>query len=178
MCFTYEELPLIDFSAPKVINNRKRENKEMAPQDYAQNKADAKSVLSCANLANGQYLENIIEVAEKYMIETQPHDPQNTKKSIRANLNRSDKVRLPHYTHLMKLNNRLVFQAACCLPLRVLAANLDGKSVYGKTLFKSHSNSGGGKLVYEFLGMGNELIIDLKRGDSSKAQRLTFLILK
>jgi hypothetical protein len=68
----------------------------------------------------------------------------------------------------------MVFQAACCLPLRVIAANLDGDTVSGRVLYSAHSNEEGGKLVYEFQGEGSELIIDIKRGDSSKAQRLIF----
>jgi hypothetical protein len=60
--------------------------------------------------------------------------------------------------------------------LRVIAANLDGDTVSGRVLYSTHSDKEGGKLVYEFQGEGSELIIDVKRGDSTKAQRLIFKI--
>ena len=72
------------------------------------------------------------------------------------------------------LDNGLIFQAACCLPLKVIAASLDGEAVSGKILFNSHSEEMGGKLVYEFQGKGTELIVDIKRGESTRAQRLIF----
>jgi len=83
-------------------------------------------------------------------------------------------MRKPHYTFLFASNNRMVFQAACCLPLKVIAASLDGDIVSGKVLYDSHSENEGGKLVYEFQGEGSELIIDVIRGESTKAQRLIF----
>ncbi|MBM4053938.1 MAG: hypothetical protein FJ264_04525 [Planctomycetes bacterium] len=170
---------MIDFSAPKVINTQKRKSKEKTSQDHAQDKEDAKSVLKCADLTNGQYLENTIEASEKYMIETQPRSHLDaTSIASSSSNNRSADLRMPHYTHLIKLNDRFIFQAACCLPLKVVAASLDGNSVSGKTLFTTHSTSGGGKLVYEFLGTGKELVVDVKRGDSAKAQRLIFLLSK
>ncbi len=178
MNLSYKELPLIDFSAQKVTSNRERKNTGKTPHDYALDRADAMSVLHCANLPNDQYLENAIQASEKHMIKTQlqqNNTPQNTI-PINANNNRPTDRKIPHYTHLIELKGHLIFQAACCLQLKIFAASLDGKSVSGKTLFNSHSDSGGGKLVYEFLGTGKELIVDLKRGESANAQRLIFQI--
>ena len=62
----------------------------------------------------------------------------------------------------------MVFQAACCLPLRVIAASLDCNTVSGRVLYNTHSENEGGKLVYEIQGKGSELIIDVRRGDSTK----------
>ncbi len=61
------------------------------------------------------------------------------------------------------------------MPLKVIAASLGGNAVSGRVLFNSHSEECGGKLVYEFDGKGTEMIIDLKRGESTRAQRLIFL---
>jgi len=83
-------------------------------------------------------------------------------------------MRKPHYTRLFALENKMIFQAACCLPLRVVAADLDGDTVSGRVLYSAHSDEEGGKLVYEFRGEGSELIIDVKRGDSTRAQRIFF----
>ncbi|MBT6563114.1 MAG: hypothetical protein HON76_11380 [Candidatus Scalindua sp.] len=60
------------------------------------------------------------------------------------------------------------------MPLRVIAANLDGDTVSGKILYCTHSDKEGGKLVYEFQREDSELIIPVKRGDSTRAQRLIF----
>ena len=62
------------------------------------------------------------------------------------------------------------------MPLRVIAANLDGDTISGKVLFSTHSDNEGGKLVYEFKGKGSELTIDVKRGDSTRAQRIIFKV--
>ncbi|MCP4254933.1 MAG: hypothetical protein GY775_16315, partial [Candidatus Scalindua sp.] len=59
---------------------------------------------------------------------------------------------------------------------KVIAANLDGDTVSGKVLYSTHSDNEGGKLVYEFQGKGSELIMDVRRGDSTRAQRLRFKI--
>jgi len=83
-------------------------------------------------------------------------------------------LRKPHYTRLFASDNKMVFQAACCLPLRVIAASLDGDTVSGRVLYYTYSESEGGKLVYEFQGEGSKLIIDVRRGDSTRAQRLIF----
>ncbi len=79
---------------------------------------------------------------------------------------------------LLIFQDKLVFQAACCLPLRIFAASLDGNVVSGRVLFNNHSEEDGGKLAYEFIdtSTGTEMIIDLKRGESSKAQRLFFTV--
>ena len=112
--------------------------------------------------------DNKIEAKEKYMTETMPG------KTSKATSLGAGGMRRPHYTHLFALDNKMLFQAACCLPLRVIAANLDGDTVSGRVLYSTHSDKEGGKLVYEFQGEGSELTIDVKRGDSTKAQRLIF----
>ncbi len=85
-------------------------------------------------------------------------------------------LRKPHYTRLFVLSDKMVFQAACCFPLRVIAANLDGNAVSGRALYNTHSENEGGKLVYEIQGNGSELTIDVRRGNSTRAQRLFFRI--
>jgi hypothetical protein len=69
----------------------------------------------------------------------------------------------------------LIFRAACCLPFKLIAAGINDNIVYGRTLYTIRSDENGGKLVYEFMGKGAEVIIDLKRGESTKLQRLIFL---
>ena len=111
-----------------------------------------------------------LEADEKYLIDTNPGKPS------KAAVAGGGGVRKPHYTRLFVLDDKMVFQAACCLPLRVIAASLDCNTVSGRVLYKTHSENEGGKLVYEIQGKGSELIIDVRRGDSTRAQRLFFRI--
>ncbi len=176
MNISYEKLPLVDLTAPKATNRHCRTMGSTSKESITQNLEDADTVLKYAGLNINLDSENIIEAGENYMIETQPKNTV-THPSKNTTIGMSQKgIRKPHYTRLLVFYNELVFQAACCLPLKVIAASLDGDTVAGRVLYNSHSEKGGGKLVYEFLGKGTEVIIDLKRGESSKAQRLIFAI--
>ncbi len=110
------------------------------------------------------------------MTETQPNNTV-TSSSEKMIIGMSQKGnQRSHYTRILVFDNKLVFQSACCLPLKVIAASLGGDIVSGRVLYKSHSEKCGGKLVYEFQGKGKEIIIDLRRGKSTKVQRLIFAI--
>ncbi|MDR4497054.1 MAG: hypothetical protein MRK02_03880 [Candidatus Scalindua sp.] len=116
----------------------------------------------------------MIEATEKYLVEKESLNPvESSSKSATMDMMQQG-VRKPHYTRLLIFDKRLVIQVACCLPLKVIAASLDGKPVAGRVLFNSHTEKEGGKLVYEFQGKGTEMILDLKRGESARAQRLIF----
>ncbi len=166
----YEKLPLVNLNAPKVESHRSRAGKKPSEESIKQDNEDAERIMSLVELDGCVSPDNIIEANEKYMTET---IPGKTSKSVSLG---PGGMRKPHYTRLFALDNKMVFQAACCLPLRVIAANLDGDTVSGRVLYSTHSDEEGGKLVYEFQGEGSELIIDVKRGDSTKAQRLIFKI--
>jgi hypothetical protein len=160
------KLPLINLNAPKVESHVKRTGK--TEESIKQDREDAIKVISLAGLDGEVSLDGEIEPEEKYLIETMPGQ------SPKAASLRQGGLGNPHYTHLFALDKRMIFQAACCLPLTVIAASLDREAVAGKVLYNSHSENEGGKLVYEFQGEGSELIIDVKRGDSTKAQRLVY----
>ena len=171
---TYEKLPLVDLTAPKVVSRRNRAENSATQESISQDAEDAKIILRYAGLEGNLIPKSIIEAGEKYMIETRPANPA-TSSSASSNIEMRQKgIRKPHYTRLLVLDNGLIFQAACCLPLKVIAAIMDGESVSGKILFNSYAEECGGKLVYEFQGSGTEMIVDIKRGESTRAQRLIF----
>jgi len=170
----YEKLPLVDLTAPKVLSRRNRAENSATQENISQDAEDAKIILRYAGLEGNLTPKSIIEADEKYMIETQPANPA-TSSSASSNIEMRQKgVRKPHYTRLLVFGQKLIFQAACCLPLKVIAARLNGETVSGRVLFNSHSEECGGKLVYEFQGKGTEMIVDIKRGESTRAQRLIF----
>ena len=170
----YEKLPLVDLTAPKVMSRRNRAENSATQESISQDAEDAKIILRYAGLEGNLTPKRIIDSNEKYMIEKQPANTA-TSSSASSNIEMRQKgVRIPHYTRLLVLDNGLIFQAACCLPLKVIAASLDEETVYGRILFNSHSEECGGKLVYEFQGKGTEMIVDIKRGESTRAQRLIF----
>jgi len=171
---TYEKLPLVDLTAPKVLSRRNRAENSATQENISQDAEDAKIILRYAGLEGNLTPKSIIEADEKYMIETQPANPA-TSSSTSSNIEMRQKgIRKPHYTRLLVFGQKLIFQAACCLPLKVIAARMDGEAVSGRVLFNSHSEECGGKLVYEFQGKGAEMIVDIKRGESTRAQRLVF----
>ena len=168
-----EKLPLVDLNAPKAESHRSRAGKAPTEESVEQDQKDAEGIMSLTGLDKSVSLDNKIEAGEKYMIRTMPNKSKShTSKS--PGIGMKVNMRKPHYTFLFASNNRMVFQAACCLPLKVIAASLDGDIVSGKVLYDSHSENEGGKLVYEFQGEGSELVIDVIRGESTKAQRLIF----
>jgi hypothetical protein len=175
MNISYEKLPLVDLAAPKALSLHSRTMGNTSKEAITQNLEDAETVLKHAGL-NISLVSEIIEASEKYMIETQPNNTVTSSSEKMTVGMRQKGNQRSHYTRILVLDNKLIFQSACCLPLRVIAASLGGDTVAGRVLYNSHSEKGGGKLVYEFLGKGTEVIIDLKRGESSKAQRLIFAI--
>ncbi len=167
---SYEKLPLIDPELPKVESRRSKVGKTPSAESIKQDHEDAEKIIAQTYLGEQVESGNRIDANEKYLIDTMPG-----KDSKPASMGMGG-LRKPHYTHLYVLDNKIVFQAACCLPLKVIAANLDGDTVSGKVLYSTHSDNEGGKLVYEFQGKGSELIMDVRRGDSTRAQRLRFKI--
>ncbi|MBS1257956.1 MAG: hypothetical protein MAG551_01009 [Candidatus Scalindua arabica] len=170
-----EKLPLVDLNAQKAESHRSRAGKVLTEESIEQDQKDAEGIMSLTGLDQHVSLDNKIEAREKYMIETRPNESKSPT-SKTTGMGMKVNMRKPHYTFLFAFDNKMVFQAACCLPLKVIAASLDGDIVFGKALYDSHSGNEGGKLVYEFQGEGSELIIDVRRGESTKAQRLTFKI--
>ncbi len=176
MNILYEKLPLVDLDAPKAISPHSRTMGNRSKETIIENLEDAEAILKLAGLNVNLDSENIIEASEKYMIETQL-DNTVTSSTEKATIGTRQQVkRRSHYTRILVFDNKLIFQSACCLPLKVIAASLDGDTVAGKVLYNSHSENGGGKLVYEFMGKGKEIVVDLKRGESSRVQRLFFAI--
>lgn len=167
---SYERLPLVNPEAPKVESRRSKTGKTPSEESIQQDHEDAEKVLTHVDIGKQVKSEERIDANDKYLIDTMPG-----KSSKPASMGMGG-LRKPHYTHLYALDNKMVFQAACCMPLKVIAANLDGDTVSGKVLYSTHSDNEGGKLVYEFQGEGSELIIDVRRGDSTRAQRLIFKI--
>ena len=171
---SYQVLPLVDLNAPKSLKQSKiRTN--TSKEAITQNLDDAETVLKLAGLDVNSSTK-IVDVGEKYMIEAQADNTTNNS-SNNTNISFSvgqEGLRKPHYTRLLVFDKKMVFQAACCLPLKIIAASLDGNTVSGRTLFSNHSEKDGGKLAYELLGTGPELIIDVKRGGRPRVQRLIF----
>ncbi len=169
---SYEELPLVNLELPKVESRRSNAGKTPSEESVTQDNNDAEKIMSLVEMDGWESPDSKIEADEKYLVETMPGEEQN-KSSKNTGMGG---VRKPHYTRLFALEGKMVFHAACCLPLRVIAAKLDGDTVSGRVLYCTHSEKEGGKLVYEFQGEGSELIIEVKRGDSTRAQRLFFKI--
>ena len=172
MNICYEKLPIIDLNVIKVASRRKRSMTGTSEENIAQDTKDAETILNSTDvkLSTGK----MIEATEKYLVEKKSVNPvEDSSKSATMDMMQQG-VRKPHYTRLLIFDTRLVLQVACCLPLKVIAASLGGKPVAGRVLFNSHTEKDGGKLVYEFQGKGTEMILDLKRGESPRAQRLIF----
>ena len=166
---------MITLNASKVESRRNKTCRIPTEESIKQDREDAEKIMSLAGLDDEVSLDDKIEPEEKHMIEAMPDDAK-THSSSKAGMSiNQGGMRKPHYTRLFALDNRMVFQAACCLPLRVIAASLDCDTVSGRVLYSAHSEREGGKLVYEFRGEGSELIIDVKR---VKAQRRNALSLK
>ncbi len=170
----YEKLPLVNLAVPKVLSRRNRGGNTATTDSLAQDAKDAETILKMAGLDLNLSLKDIILAEEKYMIETQP-DNETVHSAQTQDISMKQRgIRRPHYTRLLVFDNVLVFQAACCLPLKIIAASLNGNPVCGRSLYNGYSEEGGGKLVYEFQGSGAEMIIDLMRGESTRAQRHIF----
>ncbi len=170
MHITYEELPLVDENAPKVESRRSKVAKAPTEEAIKQDREDAEKVLNNVDLGEPVKSEDKFEADEKYLIDTNPEVP------YKAGSMGQGGIRKPHYTRLFVLGDKMVFQAACCFPLRVIAASLDCNLVSGRVLYNTHSENEGGKILYEIQGKGSELIIDVRRGESTRAQRLFFRI--
>lgn len=161
---SYEKLPLVDRASPKVLSRRNRAENQTSPDSIAQDAKDAETLIKLAGVDVNRSLKDIANADEKYMIETQPGNADIHSRQTSDDSKRQKGIRRPHYTRLFVFDNTLVFQAACCLPLKIIAAGLDGNPVCGRILYNSYSAEDGGKLVYEFQGRGAEIIIDLMRG--------------
>ncbi len=166
----FEKLPLVDKDAPKVESRRNRATKTPTANSIKQDNDDAEKIINFIGLGETVRPVDKYEADEKYLIDIMPGSS-----STSASMGQGG-GRKPHYTRLFALDGKMVFQAACCLPLRVIAANLDDDAVSGRVLYCTHSDKEGGKLVYEIQGNGLELILDVRRGDSTRAQRLFFRI--
>lgn len=169
----FEKVPLTNLAAPKVLSRRNRTENTPSADSIARTTKDADMILGFAGLDRNPH-RDIMSAEEKYMIETQPNTGEAQSARIRDMSTRQKGVQRPHYTRLFVYDNTLVFQTACCLPLKIVAASLDGNPVCGRILYNTYSEEGGGKLVYEFQGKGTEMIIDLIRGESTRAQRHIF----
>jgi len=170
MNITYEKLPLVDKDAPKVESRRSSVAKTTTAESIKQDSEDAEKIINNVDLGVPVSPVDKLEADEKYLIDTDPEGPSKVASMGKGGL------RKPHYTRLFVLGNKMVFQAACCFPLKVIAASLDCNMISGRVLYNTHSENEGGKLVYEIQGKGSELIIDVRRGDSTRAQRLFFRI--
>ncbi|MCF6156641.1 MAG: hypothetical protein E3K36_15715 [Candidatus Brocadia sp.] len=165
---------MVNRAAPKALSRRNRAENTTTADSIAQDAKDAETILKLAGLNVNQSLKVLMNTDEKYMIETQPDNEAVHSTHTQDISKRQRGIRRPHYTRLFAFDNTLVFQVACCLPLKIIAASLDGNPVCGRILYNSYSEEGGGKLVYEFQGRGVEMIIDLMRGESTRAQRHIF----
>ncbi|MHC4269778.1 MAG: hypothetical protein ACYSTS_15095 [Planctomycetota bacterium] len=170
MNITYEKLPLVDKNAPEVESRRSSIAKTTTAESINQDSEDAEKIINNVNLGEPVRHVDKLEADEKYLIDTDPEEPSKAASMVKGGL------RKPHYTRLLVLGNKMVFQAACCFSLKVIAASLDSNMISGRVLYNTHSENEGGKLVYEIQGKGSELIIDVRRGDSTRAQRLFFRI--
>lgn len=170
----FEKLPLINLAAPKVLSRRSRAGNTATTDGIAQDANDAETILKIAGLDLNLLQIKIVQAAEKYMIATQP-DKETAPSAQTQDIGmRQRGLRRPHYTRLLVFDTALVFQAACCLPLKIIAASLNGNPVCGRILYNGYSENGGGKIVYEFQGSGAEIIIDLMRGENTRTQRHVF----
>jgi hypothetical protein len=169
MNILYERLPLPDLTAPRAVSRRSRSSQ--TDENRAIDLENARFILELIGIYGSVCLKNAFEAQEKYMVETQP---EGTPSAVPGISLKQKGHRKPHYTHILAHNDNLVFQVACCLPLKIIAASLDGYPVSGRILFNTYSDEDGGKLVYEFTGDGREVVIDLKRGNSTRVQRLIF----
>lgn len=165
---------MVNHAAPKVLSRRNRTENTTSTDSVAHDAKDAETILKLAGLDVNRSLKVLMNTDEKYMIETQPDNEAVHSTHTQDISKRQRGTRRPHYTRLFVFDNTLVFQAACCLPLKIIAASLDGNPVCGRILYNQYSEGGGGKLVYEFHGRGVEMIIDLIRGESTRAQRHIF----
>ncbi len=170
MQITYEKLPLVDMNAPKVESRMSKVAKAPTAVSIKQDNDDAEKIMNHVDLGEPVSPVDKREAEEKFLIDTNPGGPSKAASKMKGGL------RKPHYTRLFVLGNKMVFQAACCFPLRVIAANLDGNTVSGRVLYSTHSENEGGKLVYEIQGNGSALTLDVRRGDSTRAQRILFRI--
>lgn len=174
MDLPYERLPLIDFNAPRALLNSSRMKRNPTDLSILQDVKDAEAVLTDAALNISLTSKNVVQSAEKYMVDTQPDKSNSDAASKRDASLRKRGGRKPHYSRILVFGNKLIFQAACCLPLKIIAATLDGEAVCGRALLDRHTEEAGGKLVYEFQRRGTEMALDLKRGASTRAQRIIF----
>ncbi len=168
----YEILPEIDREVIKVESRRQRATPGSTEESRDQDRNDAEAALLSAGV--DLCSEKVVEPTEKYLVEKVTAGAGDSVSKSATPVTMQKGVRKPHYTRLLIFEDRLVLQVACCLPLKVVAATMDGNPVSGRTLYNNHTEEGGGKLVYELQKKGTEMILDLRRGESVRAQRLIF----
>ena len=88
---TYEKLPLVDLTAPKVVSRRNRAENSATQEGISQDAEDAKIILRYAGLEGNLIPKSIMEAGEKYMIETRPANPA-TSSSASSNIEMRQKV--------------------------------------------------------------------------------------
>ncbi len=170
----YEKLALPDMSAQRA-QSRRREGQSPTGESVLQDANDAAGVLTLAGMWECLRVARVLEPDEKYLVESAQTPPVGNTQEPSSGGAKPKAPRKPHYIRLLESDNALVFQSACCLPLKIVAAAIDGVSASGRVLFSAHSEAGGGKLLYEFQGKGDELIIDLQRGEKgARLQRIIF----
>jgi len=178
MTRSFQALPVCTTNVIKIESHRK--SRAAAPSAEAVNldREDAERTLRLAGLDYHLSPKARLEAQDKFLIETAPN--QSPSISGRKGITPANKkrARKPHYAHLLQMNNRLFFQAACCKPLKIIAASLDGNAMSARTLHREHSKDGGGKLVVEIdiADSDHEVILDMQRAESSRVQRYIFTV--
>lgn len=115
--------------------------------------------------------DTVLEPVEKTMMGGPSDTPASSK--TRPTGARGGK---PHYTRLLVYEDKLVLAVGCCKSLSIIAAYIDGQRIEGSPMVSCHSDESGGKLLYMFKTKGRRLIIDVKRGNGDRFQRLAFEI--
>ena len=174
----YQVLPV---SAPHVLRiESHKKSRAAAPSAEAVNldREDAERILRLAGLDYRLFPKVRLEAQDKFLIETAPNQSPSTSGRKDVTPANKKRARKPHYAHLLQMSNRLFFQAACCKPLKIIAASLDGNPVSARILYRWHSKDGGGKLVIEIeiADSGHEVILDMQRAESARVQRYIFTV--
>ncbi len=178
MALSYQQLPVPDFNAVKVESSRKPVSAGSIDGAAIKLK-DAIFILNIIGI-DAACLEQLkVEAHDKFLINISNNisAPSVVKPKHNANKTRTKK---PHYAHMFRYGDKLFFQAACCKPLKLIAASSGELAVRIKTLYDKHDDNNGGKLVVEMLELqsGLDVVIDMQRADSSRVQRYIFKNIK
>lgn len=178
MITPYQVLPICAPNVIKIKSHRKSRATAPSAEAVNLNREDAERTLRLAGLDYHLFPKVRFEAQNKFLIETAPNQSPSTSGRKGVTPANKKRVRKPHYAYLLQMNNRLLFQAACCKPLKIIAASLDGNAMSARTLYREHSKDGGGKLVVEIeiADSGHEVILDMQRAESSRVQRYIFTV--